>query len=94
MDNLEQNLEQYFQDAVRDINNTTAKINPQTTLKLYGLYKQALFGDNTVVKPHFFYFNSCKKWYSWKAEKGKSKIQAKKEYIEEVNELFSNIYTY
>jgi len=53
-----------------------------------------LLADNIAQKPYFFYFNSCKKWCAWKAEKGKSKIQAKKEYIEEVNELFSNIYTY
>ena len=94
MDNIEQNLDQYFQDAVRDINNTSANIDTQISLKLYGLYKQALFGDNIAQKPYFFYFNSCKKWYAWNAEKGKIKIQAKKEYIEEVNELFSNIYTY
>jgi len=44
MDNLEQNLDQYFQDAVRNINNTSANIDTQISLKLYGLYKQALFG--------------------------------------------------
>ena len=49
----EENIEKEFQDSIRYINNLDSNIKFDF-LKMYGLYKQALFGDNEIEKPWFF----------------------------------------
>ena len=46
-------------------------------IDLYGLYKQALFGDNTLEKPYWFFFRSVQKWNSWMKHFGKTKSYTK-----------------
>jgi acyl-CoA-binding protein len=75
-----------FQKCVRYINNLNSDIKFDF-YKLYGLYKQSLFGNNEIEKPLFLYFRSNNKWVSWKNNYGKSKIEAKKEYILKVEEI-------
>ena len=82
----EENIEKEFQNSIRYINNldSNTKFN---FLKIYGLYKQALFGDNEIEKPWFFYLKSNNKWLAWKNNYGKTKLDAKKEYIFCVEEI-------
>jgi len=79
-----------FQTCVRKVNNLKKQklMDYDDFIVIYGFYKQALFGDNKVVKPYWFYFHNMNKWNSWKENLGKSKIDAKKNYIELVNLLF------
>ncbi len=76
-------LDDNFQISVRKINNMRRndKIIYEDFIKIYGHYKQALFGDNTQEKPCWFYFHKVKKWKSWKENMGKSKNDAKTDYI-------------
>lgn len=51
-------------------------------LQVYSLYKQGTEGDNTKDKPTgMLDFQGKKKWEAWAGLKGKSKEQAKEEYI-------------
>jgi len=88
------NIEKEYQDSIRFINNSQIDFYPiDERLKLYGLYKQSLFGDNKVYKPYFFYIKSSNKWNAWKKEFGKSKNQAKLDYINYVEFIKSKIIT-
>jgi acyl-CoA-binding protein len=53
----------------------------ETQLKLYGLYKQALFGDNNNIEPGFFDFRNKVKYDAWSGCKGMPKTSAMKDYI-------------
>ena len=88
------NIEKDYQDSIRFINNLDCNfyfIDFDEKLKLYGLYKQSLFGDNIAPKPYFFYMKSLNKWNAWKKEFGKSKVQAKLDYINCVDYIRSKI---
>ena len=63
------------------------KPNNDELLSLYGLYKQAILGDNTTEEPGMLSFNKKYKWASWNSNKGKSKEKAEYEYIILVNQL-------
>ncbi len=70
-----------FQNCLRKFNNMENQDKNILFYDVYGLYKQSLFGDNKVQKPYWFNFKSLNKWRSWKKENGKSKENAKDEYI-------------
>eukprot|EP00516_Mucochytrium_quahogii_P011496 CAMPEP_0203788494 /NCGR_PEP_ID=MMETSP0100_2-20121128/2880_1 /ASSEMBLY_ACC=CAM_ASM_000210 /TAXON_ID=96639 /ORGANISM=" , Strain NY0313808BC1" /LENGTH=97 /DNA_ID=CAMNT_0050691247 /DNA_START=772 /DNA_END=1065 /DNA_ORIENTATION=+ len=53
-------------------------------LKLYSLFKQATAGDVTGSQPWKVQVEARAKWDAWNAVKGKSKEDAMKEYIAEV----------
>ena len=75
------NLEMEFQESVRVFNNMEKSLKEVIFYRMYGLYKQSLFGDNIAVKPYWFNFRSLNKWKCWKKELGKTKNDAKLEYI-------------
>jgi len=83
--NQEEELEMEFQSSVRKFNNMERHIKIVLFYSVYGLYKQSLFGDNLTLKPYWFNFRSSNKWHSWKKELGKSKEDAKGEYVFIVN---------
>lgn len=56
-------------------------------LKFYGLYKVATIGPNNTDKPGFFDFVGKSKWNAWTNESGKTKLQAKSDYIDLLNKL-------
>lgn len=60
-------------------------------LKLYGLYKQANFGDNNTPKPSILDFRGRAKWNAWNEQKNESKYNSMKRYILIVKTL---IYTH
>ena len=73
-----------FQLCVRKINNMRRnnEITYKDFIKIYGHYKQALFGDNKdVTAPYWFNFHAVKKWKSWKDNAGKIKNDAKSDYV-------------
>lgn len=59
----------------------------ETQLKLYGLFKQSNFGDNTTPEPGFFDLRGKAKWDVWKNEMGESKYNSMKRYIQLVKSL-------
>jgi diazepam-binding inhibitor (GABA receptor modulating acyl-CoA-binding protein) len=80
-------LENDFQKAVERIRNATgpSKTNEEKA-KVYGLYKQVNNGDaKTADQPWAYQIVERAKWEAWNKNKGKSKEQAMKEYIDEVN---------
>ena len=80
------NSSQFLQaaDAVKQL---SFKPDNETLLKLYGLFKQALIGDNNTNKPGMLDLTGNAKWNSWNNYKGYSKYQAEVEYIKLVNTL-------
>lgn len=60
-----------------------AKTNSiQNKLKLYGLGKQALIGDNNSPKPFAMQIDKMALWKSWNDLKGMSSDEAKKQFVE------------
>jgi diazepam-binding inhibitor (GABA receptor modulating acyl-CoA-binding protein) len=58
-------------------------------LLLYGLYKQALYGNIKSSPPFIFTMKERKKWIAWKSQSGKGSSKCKKEYINLVYSLQS-----
>lgn len=50
-------------------------------LKFYALYKQANVGDVDTKRPGMLDMTGKYKWDAWKKEEGKSKEDAKEEYV-------------
>ena len=80
-----------FQKSVRMFNNMDKSLKEEIFYYVYGLYKQSLFGDNIAVKPYWFNFKSLNKWKSWKKEFGKTKDDAKLDYINVIFALIQNM---
>ena len=90
IEEIDEEIDSEFQKCVRTVNNLKNHklIDYDNFIVIYGFYKQALFGDNNIKKPYWFYFHSINKWNSWKENFGKTKNDAKKNYIDMVNILF------
>ena len=76
-----------FKNAVKDLEKMNIKFSKEDKCILYGLYNQSLFGDNINPKPSFLDYNGRRKWYSWNRYKGKTKIEAQKQYVNYVKLL-------
>jgi acyl-CoA-binding protein len=82
-------LDEKFEQTVGTILKTKTISSKKVKLKLYGLYKQAKFGNNKTEKPCILDFKGKEKWNTWNNEAGKEKNKAKIEYIELVNNYIS-----
>ncbi len=78
---------QTFEEAVAKSKMLNERPSNDILLKLYALYKQVTEGDVNGERPGGFDFKGAAKYDAWEAEKGKSKEDAAKEYIELVNSL-------
>jgi acyl-CoA-binding protein len=79
-----------FENAVSDSKSLPERPSNETLLKLYSLYKQATEGDNDTDPPsNPFDFVSRAKYDAWVSQKGKSRDEAMKDYIQLVNNLKS-----
>jgi acyl-CoA-binding protein len=80
---MDEEIDNQFQICVRKINNMRREnlIMYDDFIVIYGFYKQALFGNNNISKPYWFYFHNINKWKSWRKNLNKSKDDAKKDYI-------------
>ena len=79
------NLE--FDVAVEKVRNLQERPSDEILLKLYGLYKQSINGNNHTQNASMFDFKGKAKWNAWTSESGKGKNKSKKEYIDLVNKL-------
>mmetsp|Transcript_78316 Transcript_78316/g.155159 ORF Transcript_78316/g.155159 Transcript_78316/m.155159 type:complete len:157 (-) Transcript_78316:166-636(-) len=70
-----------FNKAAADVRNLKTTPTSDELLKLYGLYKQALFGDNPSAEPWSISFREHAKWEAWMKVKGTSKEDAMKQYV-------------
>ena len=70
-----------FNQAVEIVKKLRQKPDQEELLQLYGLFKQAIIGNNNKEKPGMFSFTEGYKWKAWNNNKGKNKETAEKEYI-------------
>jgi diazepam-binding inhibitor (GABA receptor modulator, acyl-CoA-binding protein) len=80
-------IDQGFLQAVADSKTLSSKPSTETLLKLYSFYKQATEGDINAPEPGAFDFVAKAKYEAWASLKGKSKDEAKKEYIDLIHKL-------
>ena len=80
-------LDLNFNRAATNIKKLTIKPENDELLILYGLYKQAKFGNNATSEPPMWQIKEKSKWCAWTNNNGKSMEQAKNEYIEFVYSL-------
>lgn len=81
-------LDLNFNRAATNIKKITITPDNDELLILYGLYKQAKFGNNATSEPPVWQIKEKSKWRAWTNNNGKSMEQAKNEYIEFVYRLF------
>ena len=81
-------LETKFNNAALKVKTLPVDKASDTVLsELYGLYKQALHGDNNNVQPWSIQLVETIKWNAWTKNKGMSKEVAMEKYINYVNSL-------
>ncbi len=80
-------LTQQFESAVTRSKELTKRPSNEELLQLYALYKQATEGDVSGDRPGGFDFKAIAKYDAWAELKGKSKDQAKSDYIALVEKL-------
>ncbi|CAL9689975.1 unnamed protein product [Knipowitschia caucasica] len=80
-------LQAQFESAAADVKNLKAKPADEEMLRVYSLFKQASVGDVNTARPGMLDFTGKAKWDAWEKQKGKSKDDAMKEYVDLVNEL-------
>jgi diazepam-binding inhibitor (GABA receptor modulating acyl-CoA-binding protein) len=76
-----------FKDAAEKIKTLSDAPSNDVLLKLYALYKQATEGDVRGSRPSMFDFKGAAKYDAWAKLKGKTSVDAEKEYIDLVNSL-------
>lgn len=80
-------LNEAFEEAVKKVDGLTQRPSNDVLLKAYALYKQATAGDNEQERPGGFDFKAIAKHSAWLDEKGKTKEEAMKDYIDLINGL-------
>jgi len=77
-----------FETYAQKIRDANPSLSNDQKGKLYGLFKQAKFGDNSVAKPGLLSgFEARGKWDAWEANKGMSKEDAAGKYVALVKEV-------
>ncbi|CAB1327949.1 unnamed protein product, partial [Coregonus sp. 'balchen'] len=82
-----QGLKAEFEKAADEVRRLTVQPSYAELAVVYGLYKQATIGNVNTERPGIFDFQGKSKWDGWKAQEGKSKEDAIKEYIAFVEEM-------
>lgn len=80
-------LNEQFEQAVTRSRELTRRPTNEDLLLLYGLYKQATEGDASGERPGGFDFKAIAKYDAWAELKGKSRDEARREYISLVDRL-------
>jgi diazepam-binding inhibitor (GABA receptor modulating acyl-CoA-binding protein) len=82
------NIQELFDQAVTRSKTLTEKPGNDVLLQLYSLFKQATEGDVNIDPPaNTFDFVGKAKFNAWESLKGKSKEDAKQEYVDLVAKL-------
>ena len=71
-----------FEKAAQDVKDLTVRPTNEELLELYGYFKQATVGDCNTARPGMFDLKGKAKWDAWNAQKGTSKEDAEKKYID------------
>lgn len=80
-------LNDAFENALKNVKSLTQKPDNDTLLKLYALYKQSTTGDNKGDKPGFFDFVGLTKYEAWEKLAGTEQNDAKQKYVDLVGRL-------
>lgn len=80
-------IKEDFENSVIRSKELSERPSNEDLLLMYGLYKQGTVGDNTEERPGGFDFKAVAKHEAWLKHKGKSKDEARKEYINLVERL-------
>jgi carboxylesterase len=59
-------------------------VDPDVLLQLYGLYKQAVFGDAVGARPGILDLRAQAKFDAWAAHRGMSRDEAMTRYVDQV----------
>ena len=76
-----------FEKSVKDVNLLLVAPTNEEKLSVYSLFKQSTVGNVNIPQPYFYDIAGRSKWDAWNAQKDKTQIQAKREYINFVNML-------
>lgn len=75
-------LKKQFSSMANKVRNKEIEFSKKDYLQLYGLYKQAIVGDNTTPAPSRLKVLSSEKWVHWNRLKGSSKTESMIKYVE------------
>lgn len=78
-----------FLKAAADIKTLEVRPTNEELLELYGYYKQATEGDCSTARPGMFDLKGKAKWDAWNAQKGTSKEDAERKYIDFVKSVMA-----
>ena len=81
------NLNEQFEQAVKDSKALPEKPDNMTLLKIYALYKQATEGDVQDKRPGFTDMVGRAKWDAWNELKGQSSDEARQAYVDLIEDL-------
>lgn len=84
---MDTELNNKFKNAVEKASKIQEALPPDTLLRLYAYYKQAIKGDNFSMNTQQQSIKSAFKFNAWIQLKGMSEEQAKQEYINLVNSI-------
>ena len=85
---MSKNLDYLFKEAYEKASNYKEKLPPDTMLKLYAYYKQAVKGDHFSFNANIGSdLRNAFKFNAWIQLKGMNEDQAKQEYINLVNSI-------
>ena len=79
-------LQESFKQAIEDVKYLNKRPNNDDLLFLYGLFKQASFGDINISCP-LLNPKERSKWNAWNNNKGLDKTKAKSMYVNFVEKL-------
>ncbi|XP_065154210.1 acyl-CoA-binding domain-containing protein 7 [Paramisgurnus dabryanus] len=74
-------LQAEFDQYAENVKKVKSRPKDQELLDLYGLYKQAIVGDNNIDKPGLTDLKGKAKWEAWNSRKGMSNEDAMSAYI-------------
>lgn len=73
-------LEMIYIQAKENVKKLQNNPSNDDLLKLYGLFKQIEFGNNTTPKPNFLNMKDTAKWNSWKKYENMDRYTAMRQY--------------
>ncbi|XP_043930930.1 acyl-CoA-binding protein [Protopterus annectens] len=76
-----------FDRAAEEVKQLKSAPTDEEKLAIYSLFKQTTVGDVNTARPGLFDLTGKAKWDAWEKRKGTSQEEARKLYIDKVEEL-------
>ena len=86
----EPSLNEIFEQKAEFVKQIT-NLKNEEKLEIYGLFKQVNIGDINIPEPSFWSQTARAKYNAWKSCEGMSKDEARRKYIDKVNEFATRI---